>query len=67
MRELTPPLLYDVGYFLLRESSVLYKEQHDSMDHLDDHIFDLLWEDETGLPAIAQLVPPADSVRLPAF
>ena len=61
LRDLEPPLLYDVAYFVLSEQAKLYKDQMEAAEKLDDTLKDLLWEEETGLPAIAQFMPPADA------
>ena len=61
MRDLPPPLLYDIAYFLLKESATLYKEQAESMEKVDSLLSGLVFEEETGLPPIARLFPPADA------
>ena len=60
LRELEPRLLYEVGYYLISQLGTLYKEQHEAMEKIDDSLRDLIWQEETGLPAIAQFMPPAD-------
>lgn len=40
--------------------ATLYDEQRKAMDKMDRELRKIEWSDETGLPPIAQIVPPID-------
>ena len=65
LRDVPAPLLYDVAVAALYRTATLFKEQGESQDHIDKSISDLIWEEETGLPAIARSFGPADGSGVP--
>lgn len=41
---------------------IVSEEEYEAIRKVDGKIADLVFEDETGMPAITQLIPPADEM-----
>lgn len=61
MLALPAPLLYDTAYALMVKFVCMTKEEHEAMEKVEGRIIQYMKQQETGLPAIASLIPPADS------
>ena len=51
--------------YALAQRTTLYKEQVEVLEKVEQTLTDLIWEEETGLPAIARMFPPADGYGMP--
>jgi hypothetical protein len=67
LRQLDAHLLLDISYALQYEMvTTLDKEHAEVVEKLDAQYLGMVFEYETGLPAIARMVPPADgAVNIP--
>lgn len=65
IEQLPADALFDVAYALHMRWITLTKEEHDVMTKYHSRIRNALMTSETGLPAIAALVPPADGSEIP--
>lgn len=62
LRELDSGSLVDIGYRLMLKFEIVSEEEYEAIRKVDGKIADLVFEDETGMPAITQLIPPADEM-----
>jgi hypothetical protein len=62
LRSLTARELYDVGYYLMR-SDLPTEDEAKAREKIDQAIRDKMYESETGMPAVAQWMQPADAPK----
>jgi hypothetical protein len=60
LRELDSRSLYDVGYYLMRRD-LPTEDEAKARDRIDQAIYNQMFEEESGLPAVSQWMQPADA------
>lgn len=62
LRSLSSDDLYDVAYRLLMERTRTTEEEMIAQEKTRSRIYDLIYEGETGMPALTMLYKPADEM-----
>lgn len=64
LRHVGSNLLFPIAYAAMRASSLRTEEEHKALTRLEQRIVDLQFEHDTGLPAWARRMAPADQMAV---
>lgn len=65
LRELKSKDLVDAALFLMSLQTKTTKEEFESFEKFEQRLSDLIYEQETGMPAITKWMAPADGSPVP--
>lgn len=54
--------LFPLAIFLMTKYSLVTKEEHEAMEKFNARINDVVYEHQTGMPAISRWMPSADKM-----
>jgi hypothetical protein len=60
LRRVQSDLLFPIAYVAMRDDSLRTKEETEQLEKLNKRLRDLQFQHDTGLPAIAMMIGPAD-------
>lgn len=65
LRDLNSKDLVDAAFYLMSLQTKTTKEEHEVFEKFEQTISDLVYEKETGMPAITRWMAPADGSPVP--
>lgn len=67
LRSLQSKDLVDAALYLMAQQTKITEEEHKSFEKFESSIADLIYEKETGMPAITRWMAPADGSPVPTL